>query len=122
MEPTDEFRHRLKKGTKNYPRELEATLANLDRLQKALRNGANPLDIPLGCLHREQKGVLAVDQKGHGNNLAQTQLYVYLDFDTKVIHLISIGQKQSQNADVKFASQFVESLKKGKARGESHGQ
>lgn len=121
LEPTEEFQRRVKRFAKNHPRELTATFTNLERLQKSLREGANPLDIPLGCIHREQRGVLAVDQRGFGKNLAQTRLYVYVDPDNSTIHMITLGDKNSQKADVKFSSEFVESLIAQKEKGESHG-
>jgi hypothetical protein len=52
--------------------------------------------------------------------LAQTRLYVYLDRETRTVHLITLGDKGSQRADIKFSSEFVESLNKGKGS-ESHG-
>jgi hypothetical protein len=118
---TEEFDRRVRRFTKNHPRELQAVLTNLHRLQKALDEGANPQNLPLGFIHREARGVLAIDQKGGGSNLAQTRLYVYLDPDSETIHLITLGDKSSQKDDVKFSSQFAESLRSQKDEGESHG-
>lgn len=120
LEPSEEFRRRVKRFTKDHPRELKACLDNLDTVQGALREGANPQKLPFGFLHIEQHGVLALDQKGGGKALAQTRLYVYLDRETQTIHLITLGDKGSQRADIKFSSEFVESLNKGKGS-ESHG-
>jgi hypothetical protein len=120
-EPTDEFSRRVKRFAKDHPRELTAVMTNLDRVQKSLREGANPFHLPLGCIHGEQRGVLAVDQKGGGKNLMQARLYIYLDRDSKMIHVITLGDKGTQRADVKFSSDFVESLDTQKGKGESHG-
>lgn len=121
LEPTDEFERRAKRFSKNYPRELRAVLANLDLLQKALREGANPLQLPFGFIHGEQRGVVAIDQKGGGKDLAQTRLYLYLERETQTIHLITLGDKTSQKADVKHASEFVESLRAQREKGGSNG-
>lgn len=104
FESTDEFTHRYKRYEKKHQRELLAVLANLDVVQKALRQGANPQKLPCGFLHIEQRGVIAIDQKGGGRNLAQTRLYVYLDRDSRTIHLITLGDKTSQRADIKTAA------------------
>ncbi len=94
---------------------------NLSRLQRALQEGANPLNLPFGFIHREPRGVVAIDQKGGGKSLAQARLYVYLDRDTQTIHLITLGDKGSQRDDITFSSQFVEALNAQKERGESNG-
>jgi hypothetical protein len=100
---------------------FKAVLANLDIVQKALRLGANPQKLPFGFIHIEQRGVIAIDQKGGGRDLAQTRLYVYLDRDSQVVHLITLGDKTSQKADVKTASDYVEGLTSQKGQS-NHGR
>jgi hypothetical protein len=121
LEPTDEFARRFKRYEKKHPRELKAVLANLEVIQESLQSGTNPQKLPFGFIHIEQRGVIAIDQKRGGKNLAQTRLYVYLDRDTETIHLITLGDKASQHADVKTASDYVDGLKSQKDHG-SHGQ
>jgi len=53
---------------------------------------------------------LAVDQKGGGSSLKQTRLYVYLEKTTEAVHLITLGDKDSQASDIKYASEFVDRL------------
>src|SRR6185312_3810797 len=120
-EPTDEFARHAKWFAKKNPRELTAVSTNLDRVQKALREGANPLNLPFGFVHGEQRGVLAIDQRGGGKALAQTRLYVYLDQDTQTVYVITLGDKRSQKDDVQFSSEFVESLIAQKKKGTSDG-
>ena len=67
--------------------------------------------VQAGFLHNEQAGVVAVDQKGGGPNLAETRLYTYADDDSKVIYLIAIGDKSSQHSDVEYGRIFANSLK-----------
>ena len=121
IERTDEFERRFKRYEKKHPRELTAVLANLNRLQAGLRAGANPRNLPFGFLHREQRGVLAVDQKGGGKSLAQTRLYLYLEIVDQVIHLITLGDKTTQKDDVKTAANYAEALNERKGR-DDHGQ
>lgn len=120
-ESTDEFERRSKRYEKKHPRELKAVLANLAVIRASLQQGTNPQKLPFGFIHVEPHGVVAIDQKGGGKDLAQTRLYVYLDRDDQTIHLITLGDKTSQKADIKVASDYVESLTSRKGRGD-HGQ
>jgi len=104
----------LKWFAKKRKNELIAVHDNLDTFFVALSSGQKPLQLSnLGFVHIEQKGVLAIDQKGGGGNLAQTRLYVFPDERTETLHLISLklkaGKKQ-QNEDVQECLKFVESL------------
>lgn len=90
---------------------------NLDTFLKALNRGA-PLEnvARLGFIHDEPKGIKAVDQKGAGAGVTQTRLYTFPDSDTKTVHLITIGRKGTQKADLEYASDFVDDLRKRKEK------
>lgn len=118
FEQNEEFGRRYKRYEKKHPRELKAILSNLNVVQKALCEGANPQRLPFGFIHIEQRGVLAVDQKGGGKALAETRLYIYLDRETETIHLITLGDKNSQREDVKTSSEYVADLTKTKDKGD----
>jgi hypothetical protein len=111
---TDEFERRHKWFEKKRPKELAAVLDNLDTFFTALKAGAKPQQIHLGCIHVEPHGVLALDQKGGGKNLAQTRLYVYPDTDREVVTVITVGGKDTQSEDIKLCREFVEQLRKRK--------
>jgi len=81
---TDEYERRHKRFEKKRPRELAAVLDN-DTFFTALQGGAKPQQIRMGCIHAEPHGVLAIDQKGGGKNLAQTRL----------LHLPRSGRRDS---------------------------
>lgn len=121
FKPTSEFGRRFKRYEKNRPRELEAVLDNLGVVQENLLQGGNPQKLPYGFIHIEPRGVVAIDQKGGGKSLAETRLYVYLDRDEQIIHLITLGDKTTQKADVKTSSDYVEGLNRQK-RGSDHGR
>lgn len=112
---TDEYERRHKRFEKKRPRELAAVLDNLDTFFTALQGGAKPQQIRMGCIHAEPHGVLALDQKGGGKNLAQTRLYIYPDPDAEIVHVITLGGKDTQAEDIKLCSEFVEQLRKNKA-------
>ena len=109
-EPTDEYKRRHTRFEKKKPKQLLAVLANLSTLMKGLRDGLKLEQVAaFGFVHREPRGVLAVDQKG-GVKLAQTRLYVYPDRATETVHPITLGDKASQKGDIEFCSDYVESL------------
>jgi hypothetical protein len=111
--PTGLFLRRLKRWEKKHPHELQATLDNLDTYQQHLNAGTQAQLVQLGCIHNEPQGVKAIDQKGGGTNLAQTRLYVFPDEVTHSLHLISLGDKNSQKFDLKDCAAFMRELKKG---------
>ena len=112
VEPTNDFERRYRQFEKKNPNELRATLANLQRYIDALNEGGKPEIIQFGFIHREPQGVVAIDQKGGGGNLKQTRLYAYAWMAGRVLHLITIGDKQSQKSDLALCKSFVTELRK----------
>lgn len=110
--PTADYERRHKRYAKDHPRELQAVLDNLDTYFRSLEAGINPLQIKHGFMHSEPLGVVAIDQKGGGKNLAQTRLYVYPDSDTETLHVITLGDKRSQKHDIDACRSFVNDLRK----------
>lgn len=113
IEPSDAYERAHKYYEKKHPNELIAVLDNLDKYFRTLCGGVHPQFIVAGYIRHEPKGIKALDQKGGGGKgkLQQTRLYVYADIDTKILHLITIGDKQSQKADIKQSTDFVIKLK-----------
>jgi predicted hotdog family 3-hydroxylacyl-ACP dehydratase len=109
--PSDQFDRDKRFYDKKHPRELAAVLHNAGRYLKLLNASKNSRSVQAGFLHTEQKGVIAVDQKGGGQALQQTRLYTYADDQKKDLHLITIGNKNEQSSDVKLASNFVDDLR-----------
>ena len=100
IQESEFFENKFKKFIKNNPGIDQLLLDNLDTYHKALNQGISPLNIKAGFIHHEPNGVKAVDQKG-GNrkNLGkpkQSRLYIYPDPDTRMLYLITVGDKNSQ--------------------------
>ena len=55
--------------------------------------------------------VLAVDQKGGGSGLKQVRIYLYPHVPSKTIHFITLGDKDSQVKDIKYAKAYVEGVR-----------
>ncbi len=106
---TDEYERRHKRYRKKHPRELAAVLDNLDTYFRSLAAGVCPKQVKHGFMHNELHGVIAIDQKGGGVNLAQTRLYIYPERDT--LYLITMGDKQSQQDDLAICREFVSAIR-----------
>ncbi len=111
-EPTDEYIRRHRWYAKKKPRELRAVLDNLDTFLKSLQRGSLPQQIKAGYIHPEPHGVLAIDQKGGGKNLAQTRLYIFPYTPDEVLKLLTIGDKESQSEDIKYCGSQVAAFRK----------
>jgi len=111
LSPDDEYLRKYKRYGKKHARELHAVMDNLDTFLKALNEGALPQQIKAGFVHVEPMGVRAIDQKGGGAALAETRLYVYPDEERKTLHLITLGDKRSQQNDIARCRRFVAHLR-----------
>ena len=109
--PCDQFTSDRTWYSRKQPHELEAILNNLARYLSQLKYAKNSFCVQSGYLHPEGKGVVAIDQKGGGGNLQETRLYVYADDGKKILYLITIGNKNDQQTDIKLAHSFADSLK-----------
>jgi hypothetical protein len=110
IEPTNLFLKLEGWYRKKRPAELAAVLRNLDRYVNLLNAAPNARAVQAGFLHGEPSGVVAVDQKGGGRNLAETRLYTFADDWAKVLHLILIGDKGSQAKDIQTCREFVRNI------------
>lgn len=110
IERTERFTSRARKMAKKHRTAVAAAFANLEKYQSALRSGCKPTDIKDGFIHPEGKGVIAIDQSNGGDNLPEVRLYIYLRQLT--IHLLTIGDKQSQPNDIQEAYKEMKELKR----------
>lgn len=112
LEQEDDYVRRHKRFEKKRPRELKATLGNLAKFLASLNAGARAFQIKAGFVHHEPDGVIAISQQGGGGNLAETRLYTFPNGQTETLHLITLGDKSTQQADIRFCSEFVGSIHK----------
>lgn len=113
--PTAKYISRHRAYERRFQRELRAVLTNLESFREALSAGAKVVHVTFGWLHREPMGVKAITEKGgHGKGLKTTRLYVYPDEQAREIHLVTIGDKKTQQDDIKFCNEFVQDLREGK--------
>jgi hypothetical protein len=70
----------------------------------------------------EPCGAYAVDQKGGGTGLKVTRLYIYPHKTTKTLHLITLGDKDTQESDIVFVTGFVNGVKAEDERSDDRGE
>lgn len=115
---TDLYERRLNRLVKNHPDAVHAAAENLKQYLASLNQGASPARIRTSFIHPEPGGVIAIDQTGGGRKLAKLhliRLYIFPDPATLEIILITIGDKQTQRADLKDCAAFVKQFREDQA-------
>lgn len=111
LEPTSQFLTDAAWYAKKHPRELEAVLNNVKRYQAQLNHCKKAACVQAGYLHSEPKAIRAVDQKGGGKDLQETRLYTLAVDSKKILYMITVGNKKTQQADIKLAGSFADTVK-----------
>lgn len=122
LQPTDTYSTKLEWFQKRQPGILLALLQNLEKCIEALEgHDAKPSQLTkYGHIRPERyRGLLAIDQRGAPRRVRETRLYILPIEETKTIHLITIGFKSTQQADLKMCREMVDEILEG---GEGHGQ
>lgn len=112
IETIEKYESKFRKYQKKHPRETLGALNNLDTYLGTLNDGVNPINIKAGFIHREFKGIIAIDQKGGGTGLKETRLYLYPSEEEKVLYLLTIGDKKTQKADLADCRIFLNNLRR----------
>jgi len=111
MQIAPDFERAKRYYDKKRPAELAAVLRNLARLLEQLNSLPHCRAAHAGFLHHEPAGIWALDQKGPSRTkLQETRLYVFPAEENRVLHIITVGNKNSQAADLRCALDFVRSL------------
>jgi len=114
MERHEQVSKRLKKFEKKWRTEVANLFVNLETLLTALSAGTKPAQLRhLGFVHAGYSlGVLSIDQRGSGKGarLKQFRLYVFPEEDRKVLHVLTLGDKETQDDDVRHAERVVQEL------------
>lgn len=63
-------------------------------------------------MHDEKKGLFAIDQRPPVRGF-QLRLYIYPDFDNRILHVLTIGDKNTQSNDIQISYKKIEELKNG---------
>ena len=109
-EQSADYKKGLKKWPKKYGRELASMIDHLDTLLGTLNDGVHPEQAKrnLSFIHGNYPlGILSIVQRGGGSHLKATRLYVYPDQDDLILHLLILGDKDSQPNDVASCTGWV---------------
>lgn len=71
-----------------------------------------------GFLHKEQKGIVAIDQSGSKNKLEETRMYVYPCNENKILLLLMINRKGNKKEQNKNINECIKLLKKWDTKNE----
>ena len=110
LEHYADFEKRLKKLAKRHRQEAANTLTNLKAYLQSLRSGLKPQQIIRGYVHPEPRGIVAIDESGPKNPQKALRLYVYPEEGKELLHVLTIGGKDTQPDDIKHCEEFVEAL------------
>jgi len=121
IKKTNKFGRKHKRYEKKRSYELQAVWINLEKYVKSLQLGTPIQQINAGFIHNEPKGIKALDQKGGGKKrkLQETRLYIFPHTDQKILYLLTIGNKNSQDEDIKFCIEQVEKIKQRSRNGKT---
>jgi len=108
--PHSAYLRDLRWYAKKRPVELSAVLRNLERFMTLLARNLSARSVQAGFLHPEPHGMVAIDQRGGGGRLQETRLYCYAHAGSRTVHLLGIGDKSSQLADLARLSPVARTL------------
>ena len=97
--------------SKKHTKEFKNTIKNLDTYINTLEEGV-PLEQTkrvLPFVHNEKNGLLAIDQRPPKGGF-RLRLYIYPSESDHTVYITSIGDKQSQQSDIKTGHRFIETL------------
>lgn len=116
---SDVYQRREKRFANRHETVLYALHKNLTNVQKILQFTNNPRNLAQHSkVRNEGGGLFAIDQRGAKRKLREARLYFYPDFEAKIIHLLTIGFKQSQSNDILFCRKCVQAIEEEKRDGQ----
>jgi hypothetical protein len=117
LSKADGFENCFKKFSRKHRAEANAVMANLETFFCIL-NETNNIQAAKrqNFVRKEPEGIVALDSRGaprgtKGTKLKATRLYVYAIEVNSTIHLLRIGDKDSQTQDIKTCTKVVRKLR-----------
>jgi hypothetical protein len=110
LHPTEVYLREQRWYAKKRPAELAAVLRNLERFMTLLTRSRSARSVQAGFLHPEPHGMVALDQRGGAGRLQETRLYCYAHEASRTVHLLGIGAKSDQAADLARLSPIARSF------------
>ena len=115
LEPTARFNSRSKKYAKKRRKAWLAVSGNLNKLTSALAAGSSISGIRCGYFRSEGRGIWRIGQEGTPD-VAPTRIYLYPDESKSTLHLLTMGDKNTQREDIQYCYEWLDSHKKQKSQ------
>ena len=110
----EDAQKRLKKFGKKWKHEVRNVADNLTTLIASVEEGSRSEQLKkLGFVRSEPSGILAIDESGpgKGSRMKALRLYVYLHEEKEDLYILTLGDKDSQEDDIKLSQVFVSGLR-----------
>lgn len=102
-------RSQFKRLLKHYPDEVASCAANLDLVRADLEAGKRLGSFNFGFFRPEGRGVYRIGQT-RVRSAHELRLYVFPDEQAKVLRVLCLGDKSTQQADIRLCHQHVSTL------------
>ena len=106
--------HKEKKFGKKHRNLVFNLFENLQKYFELLEEGEHPEQLKryLSFVHDEKRGLYAIDQRPPVKGF-QLRLYIYPDISNQNLHILIVGDKNSQKDDIKLAQKAIKELQNG---------
>ena len=109
-ETTDGWRYDAIRFSEENPTEFAALMRNLHHFLKQLKASRSSKPVECAYLHREESAVVAIDQTGMEDGLADCRLYTLPDDSRRILYLLAIGKVDSKDADMEYCKNAALSI------------
>ena len=98
---------------KKHPREYDSCFNNLDKIIRLLDEGKTLSEIQYNpsFFRHETEGIFRIGQSGLAG-AKESRLYIYLSFSGRMIYVLGIGTKETQQADLRQARKSIKNIGK----------
>ena len=101
---------KFKKFSGKHPREYESVFTNLEKVMRLLRCGHKLGSFQIGFFRPEGDGVYRIGQTGVPG-AKESRLYIFPDEQNRVMYVLNIGDKDSQDMDINEAKRSANEIK-----------
>ncbi len=106
---------KFSKFAKNHPDENASVFNNLHKILRLLDGGGKIGGFHVGFFRSEGEGVYRIGQTGVAGAL-ESRLYVYPDQESKLMYILTIGDKDSQPNDINDSHNIVREIKAARSQ------
>lgn len=103
--------NKFKKFAAKHPAEFDSLFANLEKIMRLLRTGNKIGGFRVNFFRSEGEGVYRIGQSGV-SHAKESRLYVYPDEQARIVYVLTVGDKDSQDTDINEAKDITKDIKK----------